>query len=65
MASKRQSRSVVLLTLSYETVSFWAVKIHSKGAVYKRRKVGVAKIAGRFAHHFPAQPAPNSWRCLC
>ena len=63
MASKRQSRSV-LLTVSYETVSFWAVRICSEGAVYKRQKVGVAKIASRFAHHFPAPPTPISWRRL-
>ena len=60
MASKRQSRSVVLLTVSYETVSFWAVRIRSKRAVYTRWKVGVAKIAAHKAHHFTAQPVPNS-----
>ena len=38
MASKRQSHSVVLLTVSYEIVSFWAVRICSEGAVYKCRK---------------------------
>ena len=53
MASKRQSRSVVLLT-----VSFWAVRIHPKHAVYMCWKVGVAKIAARFVHHFVARPAP-------
>ena len=68
MASKSQSRSVVLLTVSYETVSFWAVWIRSKRAVYTRRKVGVAKIVARFARHFSAQPVPNScrrlWLCM-
>ena len=54
MASKRQSRSVVLLTVSYETVLFWVVRIGSKRAVYMRREVGVAKTAAGFAHHFAA-----------
>ena len=64
MASKRQSLSVVLLTVSYETVSFWAVRIRSKRAVYTHWKVGVAKIAARFVCHFSALPAPNSCRRL-
>ena len=68
MASKRQSLSVVLLTVSYETVSFWAVRIRSIRAVYMHRKVGVAKIAARFAPHLSALPAPNFCRrlwCVC
>ena len=52
MASKKQSLSVVLLTVLYETVLFWAVRIRSKRAIYMHRKVGVAKIAAHFAHHF-------------
>ena len=64
MASKRESHSVVLLTVSYETVSFWAVRIHSKRAVYMRWNVGVAKIVMRFTCHFAAQRAPSSCRRL-
>ena len=32
--------------------AFWAVRIRPKHAIYTRRKVGVAKIAARFAPFF-------------